>query len=766
MKKSHLLTSFSTLLIMLGGAAYAQDDASPTIERKKNNRQLEEVVVTARKQTENIQDISASLTSHTGAALDAMGVADIKDLMNVTPALTVTEMAAYSLIFIRGVGSDSFQGPIDSSVATYIDGLYITLTSNQAQSLGNVQSVTVLKGPQGTLYGRNAVGGAIVVETKKPSFEDVQANVTVEGGNYNLLKGKVHLSGPVGDNLALGVSGLYTNRETYMIYTPDPSQKHLDYDDRGVKVEARWAPTDWLEINASHYNIRHSSGDSAPLTNAEPSPLFSSVLTANPEPWETGVGTEVYTEMESQASKLEFDISNQYFNTKAIFGHSEATSGVYWDYDMAYEKLLIIEAIPNTAETDSIDIVFTSSDWGPSWLSWIGGIYVEDTYKDQTTPIYIDGLTLGQQLAGLNPNLLNNLVKSLGLSALGINGLPANPINLLLYGGVETDAKAAFAEFDIDITDYLSIKFGGRYSDETRVIPTSTVDVRVQNLPIVGTTDWVRAFDYDEDSATWTDFTPSFGIDFDLSEDAMVYYSYSTAFKSGNFNGLNINAPPSRIEPEEAESHEIGIKSDWLDGSLRLNAALFSTTVENGHAQILSLTSGGVTRLENAAEYTIDGAELEMTYNTPIDGLVVNFSGTWLDGAYDEYECTNFDPETGLEGTYDCSGNTTIRTADFAGVVDVSYRFDIGRFENELGLGAYYNSGFWFDPTNNVPEEEYTKVNARFSIRDSKTSMKLYGWGSNLTNEVSHMQRFRQDFGVGESYARPRMYGVGLEWEY
>ena len=239
MKNNYIITLLSTLPLVLGGMAYAQDDITPTNKSKRSSNQLEEVVVTARKKTENLQDISASLTAHTGAALDAMGVADIKDLMNVTPALTVTEMAAYSLIFIRGVGSDSFQGPIDSSVATYMDGLYITLTSNQAQSLGNVQSVTVLKGPQGTLYGRNAVGGAIVVETKKPSFEEVQANITVEGGNYNLLKGKVHLSGPVGDNFALGISGLYTNRETYMIYTPDPSQKHLDYDDRGVKFEAR-----------------------------------------------------------------------------------------------------------------------------------------------------------------------------------------------------------------------------------------------------------------------------------------------------------------------------------------------------------------------------------------------------------------------------------------------------------------------------------------------------------------------------------------------
>lgn len=725
---------------------------------------LEEVVVSARKMSANTQDVSTSISAFSGEDLNAQGVADVKDLQAVTPGLIVTEMASYSLIFLRGIGSDAFQGPIDSSVATYMDGLYITYTSSQAQSLGVVDSVNVLKGPQGTLYGRNAVGGAIVIETKKPSFQEPEVILSAEGGNYNLLKGKAHVSGPVGDKFAFGLSGMYTNRETYLTYTPDPSQKHKDYDDRGYKVAARWQPTDWLEVNASNYKIRHTSADGVPLTNSEVAPAFRAVLTENDTPWETGVGTEVFTEMESVSSQISFDIINEYVNTKVLFGHTEFFSNIFWDYDLSQEKVLIIEAVPNTADTDSLEIVFNSSEWGPDWFSWVGGFYFEDTFKDQRTPIYVDAVAVASGLVGVDLGALNDLVGALGLGAFGLSD--TENINAVLYGGVQTDAFAAFAEFTFDITDSISARVGGRYSDETREITESYVDARAQGLPLIGATDFIRAFDYPSQERTWTDFNPSFGVDWRYNESSMLYYSYTTGFKSGNFNALNINAAPEAIEPEEAESHEIGLKADWFDGDLRTNFALFTTTIQNGHSQILSLASGGVTRLENASEYTVEGGEAEITYTGLIDGLRMTFAGTWLKGEYEEFECTGFDPETGLQRTFDCSGKDTVRTPDFSGTIDVAYSFTVSRFEGEIGVGAYYNSGFWFNPNNNVEEEEYIKTNARASLYDPETNLKLFAWGKNLNNEVSHLQKFRQDFGVGESYAAPRMYGVGIEYKY
>ncbi|GAB3372853.1 TonB-dependent receptor [Spongiibacter taiwanensis] len=696
--------------------------------------------------------------------MTAQGIVDVKDLQNVTPGLIVNEMASYSMIFLRGIGSDSFQGPIDSSVATYLDGLYITYTSSQAQSLGVVESVNVMKGPQGTLYGRNAVGGAIVVETKKPSFQEPEVIASIEGGNYNMLKGKAHLAGPVSDTLALGISGLYMNRETYLTYTPDPSQKHKDYDDRGYKFAARWSPLDWLEVNGSHYQIRHTSADAVPLSNSDATPAFESVLTENDEPWETGVGTEVFTEMESTSSQISFDILSEWVNTKILFGHTEFFSNIFWDFDLSEEKVLIIEAVPNTAETDSLEIIFNSSERGPDWLSWIAGIYLEDTFKDQRTPLYVDAIAIARDITGIDLTAFNDLLDTLGLGVIGIQD--TETVNAVLYGGVQTDAAAIFAEATFDVTDDISIRAGGRYSDETREITEAWVDARVQGLPLIGSTDFIRALDYPAQEKSWTDFNPSFGVDWRYNDSSMLYYSYTTGFKSGNWNGLNINSAPASIEPEEAESHEIGLKADWMDGDLRTNLALFTTTVENGHSQILSLASGGVTRLENASEYTVEGAEAEITYTGLIEGLRISFAGTWLKGEYEEFECTGFNPDTGLQEKADCSGNDTIRTPDFSGTLDIAYRFNVSRFEAEVGVGAYYNSGFWFNPRNNVEEEEYTKTNARASITDPETNLRLYAFGSNLNNAVSHMQKFRQDFGVGESYARPRMYGIGLEYKY
>ncbi|WP_269621482.1 TonB-dependent receptor [Zhongshania sp. BJYM1] len=487
---------------------------------------LEEVIVSARKMSADTQDVSTSISAFSGDALNAAGVADIKDLQAVTPGLIVTEMASYSLIFLRGIGSDAFQGPIDSSVATYMDGLYITYTSSQAQSLGVVDSVNVLKGPQGTLYGRNAVGGAIVVETKKPSFQEPEVILSAEGGNYNLLKGRAHVSGPVGDKFAFGLSGMYTNRETYLTYTPDPSQKHIDYDDRGYKVAARWQPTDWLEVNASNYKIRHSSADGVPLTNSDVSPAFEAVLTENDTPYETGVGTEVFTEMESVSSQISFDILSEYVNTKILFGHTEFFSNIFWDYDLSEEKVLIIEAVPNTADTDSLEIVFNSSEWGPDWFSWVGGLYLEDTFKDQRTPIYVDAVAVASGLVGTDLGVLNDLVGALGLGAFGLSD--TENINAVLYGGVQTDAFAAFAELTFDITETISARVGGRYSDETREITESYVDARAQGLPLIGATDFIRAFDYPAQERTWRDFTPSAGVDWRYNDSSMLYYSYTT----------------------------------------------------------------------------------------------------------------------------------------------------------------------------------------------------------------------------------------------
>ena len=481
-------------------------------------------------------------------------------------------------------------------------------------------------------------------------------------------------------------------------------------------------------------------------------PAFQGVLTPNDEPWETGVGTEVFTEMETEFSSLEVAFETPWFDAKALFGTSEFFSNIFWDYDLAEEQVLVIEATPNTADTKSFDATFTSSgDFWPAWFSWIAGVYAEDTFKDQRTPVFVRGAAIVEGLTGLPTTLLGEVL-----------GTDLTEVNLVLYGGVQTDAQAAFAEFTFDITDDFTIRAGGRYSDETREITEAYVN---QRNPDTGAES--RAITYEPQERSWTDFTPSASLEYQLTDDKMVYFSYSTAFKSGNWNALNINEAPNAVEPEKAKTFELGAKTEWLDGNLRVNASIFQTVVKDGHVQILSLLSGGVTRLDNSGQYTIDGAEMEVvTYLTP--SLRVTFAGTYLDGTYDDFIGTDFNPDSGLEesGT-DFSGNDTVRTPHFTGTLDINYDFPFfWGMEGQIGAGVYYNSGFEFNAGNNVQEEQYEKYNARFSIYDPDSGIKLYGYGSNLNNAVSHLQKFRQDFGVGESYARPRMYGFGIEWNY
>jgi iron complex outermembrane receptor protein len=175
--------------------ASTEPDESPAEEASESqgpkSRLLEEIVVTAQKREENLQEVPSSVQAFSAGQLDAQGVSDIKDMQLVTPGLTYDSMASYSIIFIRGVGGDAFQAGIDSSVATYIDGLYLPFTFSSAQALGDVKQVEVLKGPQGTLYGRNAIAGAIKVELKEPCSDEYCGDVLQQFGNFNDTKTKL-----------------------------------------------------------------------------------------------------------------------------------------------------------------------------------------------------------------------------------------------------------------------------------------------------------------------------------------------------------------------------------------------------------------------------------------------------------------------------------------------------------------------------------------------------------------------------------------------
>ncbi|MGQ0620375.1 MAG: TonB-dependent receptor [Panacagrimonas sp.] len=796
-------------------ASEAAPEEAAAEEGGVKSRLLEEIVVTAQKREENLQEVPSSVQAFSAGQLDAQGVNDIKDLQLVTPGLTFDSMASYSIIFIRGVGGDAFQAGIDSSVATYIDGLYLPFTFSSAQALGDVKQIEVLKGPQGTLYGRNAIAGAIKVELKEPCNEEYCGDFLQQFGNYNDTKTKVGFSGPVpftDNTLSFGISGLYQDHDAHDIYQPNPDQKYRPYRNASHRGVLRWEPNDDFDVQASYYDLRNQDADSVITVLIRASPLFTPALTAIDEPHKSGnqpnVGVEAITRIRTATANARwFDA----FDIKAVYGNITAESTIRFDYDSAPEPVLDISAIPNTADSDIGELIFSSNPANtPDWLEYIGGVYAEHTLKTGRYPIFVEPVALGLGVAGAAQT--NGQAFASGLQALGLvtqaqaqqitelgalcgifvaagGDCDANAdtnqnifLEIPLVSSVNTDALAAYLQFTFHVSDSTSLVLGGRVSTEDRKLKDSRINARL-NIPagvglggIIGPLqDFIPEFQsptftgvkFDQQKHTWNSFTPNLGLNYKFSDENLIYYRYSEAFKSGNFNGLNVTDPPDRIEPELAASNEVGLKSELFDNAVKFNFAAFTTRVNNAQVQNLSLASGGVTSLQNAGTYTVKGAELETAWY-PIDNLVISLSGVYLDGEYNDFVGRAFRPETGFsDEQIDFRGNKTVRTPELTGTLAVNYTFPFfAGLEAEVGGDVYANDGFFYDPLNTLVQVPYQIWSARAGLFDPRTNIRLTVYGKNLTDDVYYTQVYRQDFGDTAFFGQARTYGAYVTWSF
>eukprot|EP00456_Euglypha_rotunda_P073301 TRINITY_DN6670_c0_g1_i12.p1 TRINITY_DN6670_c0_g1~~TRINITY_DN6670_c0_g1_i12.p1 ORF type:complete len:857 (-),score=179.61 TRINITY_DN6670_c0_g1_i12:293-2863(-) len=762
------------------GAPAEQEEVSTASEETSSgggvrNRMIEEVVVTAAKRAQNLQEVPSSVTAFSGTQLEAQGISDLKDMQLVTPGLTFDSMASYSIIFIRGIGGDAFQAAVDSSVATYIDGLYLPFTFSSAQALGDVQQVEVLKGPQGTLYGRNAVAGAILVKLKEPG-NTYHVDVLQQVGNYNDSKTKAALSGPVPglENLKFSVSGLYEDRDSFTVYYPDPSQKYIPYRNVGFRGALKWDVMDDLDVNLSYYYLKSQDADSVATVLLESSPVFAAITTPHNKPHETGNNTNVGVRGKTDIFSAVINSKQiDWFDTKLVYGHTEARSNIYFDFDSAEEAILDISALPNTARADSLELILNSNPaTAPEWLQWTAGAYAEDSYKTGRYPITLDAVAIGVGVLDSlfqNTNPICGLLTAAGFDCTDNPATNQNPlVRVPLFSGIQTNHYSIYGQLTFNLTDALAAVAGGRIATEKRELKYSKVSAQVLNGPLIGDTGEQVIISYRPEEHSWDSFTPNLGLNYKVTDDILVYYKYSEAFKSGNYNGLNINKPPTRVEPELAASNEIGFKTELLDDrSIKFNGALFSTHVENAQVQLLALTSGGVTSLQNAAAYTVAGGEVEINWFAT-DALVFSLTGVYLDGKYDRFIGEGFSPTTGLnEQNVDFSGNKTVRTPEFTGTAAVNYTFPfIAGTEAEFGADMYYNDGFYYDPRNSVTQPSYAIYNARFGVFFPKQNLRLTLFGKNLTDEGFFTQKYRFDFGETGIWGAARTYGLTLTWAF
>ncbi|POP53965.1 TonB-dependent receptor [Zhongshania marina] len=740
------------------------------------NRFLEEVVVTAQKREQSQQEVPISIQAYGGEKLEAFGIEDTTQLAQIVPNLQFTSSAGYNLIYLRGVGTDAFALSSDPSVATYIDGVYLPAAHGVLQSFAGVERVEVLKGPQGTLFGRNSTGGAISVVTKDPDPNEIVAELSADFGNYNQETYKAHLSLPVTETLAFSISALSDRRDEF--YTQNGNKLPEKFTDAG-RVKIAWFPTENLDFGFTYFKSHQGEANSAVAENNQPSALGGLLgIPAGEVDYNSETDFQGGLESHQEIYYVDATLSLSWADIKAmasdVFVPSDYSA---IDFDGSNQGIARFDSRDQFSDYRTFELQVTSNPegWMGDSFEWVMGYYYYESeagYPDVSLfvgPNLVKNILLENRSPALDPlyEVLDSVLDIVGgLPVVSNTPLGEDGIDLQLEGLLGTESHSVYFQTTWSPTSWFDFTVGGRYQEEDRFLLAANSAIVLTDLTKV------NLFDFDLDSQKSTNFSPKAVASFYPAEDVMVYASWSQGYKSATYNIISIYTPPDYVEPEEVTNIELGIKSDWLDKNLRINAAVFDIEIDNLQSGFVSLLAGGAVTLENAGAAKIQGVEFDFVYSpTPVlnPGLVLAGGAGYLDAIYEEYKNgSGYDEATGLfSSNLDFSGNRIGRTPDLTANITIAQVLEIGDFgELEIAVDHYYNSGFYYSPQNTVEEPEYTLTNGRVSFLYTPLNLRLTGYAKNILETEYHYAKFQTDFGVNQTLGAPKQYGLRLEWQY
>lgn len=673
--------------LLSSGVVYGQDVESPTPTIKKSsNRLLEEVTVTAQKREENSQDVPISIAAFSAEKLDAFGIESTADLARITPSLTFTFTYGYTLIYLRGVGTDAFLPSADPSVATYIDGINIPSSQGKNDTLGPVERVEVLKGPQGTLFGRNSTGGAINIVTANPPEEFVgtfnadygrydldSINETVDKKSYSL-----YLGSPITEDIGFTLAyfeelPMIMGKNTTDDGVPAPEREDFT---KGGRLKLRWDLSDTFSATLIGSYIHQFNGNSLVNENTRPSGLVTGAYEPDvaDRNWHNDVQGGNETENTMYAAILEW--SPGPVDMKFIYSdNSIEIPFAAYDYDSTENNQVTFFTFDgqfNEQKTYELQLTSNAETPGGDNFEWVAGLYRLEAEGG------FDSLFFTVGGGGFAENILpiDSLVAAVPL----LNGILSDPaLNVTLEAGsvLYTDSNSAFFQGTYSFNSEWNLTLGARYQSETRGIRDAFLDAVLltsgdQNDPYYRSRSRennVRVSTFNVPDVKEITMSPRIAVQYLPNESTQIYASASQGFKSPTYNTINFFSDPDLVGKETATAVELGIKSDLFDNTLRLNAAVFKTRIKDVLTAIVSLTSGGIVRFQNAGRSDIEGAEMDFQWQPMSEsnpGLALTGSVTLLDAKYTEYtNGAGFDDDTGLY--FGPDGLTGDTARDFSG---------------------------------------------------------------------------------------------------
>jgi iron complex outermembrane receptor protein len=687
----------------------AQDATQLQTEAGRSSTTLDEIIVTAQRREERIQDVPAAISAFTGETLESAGVVNTRDLELVTPALAFTQASYAPQPSIRGIGTRGVNPGDEQVVPVYVDGVYQPFVVGGLFELSNVDRIEVLRGPQGTLLGRNATGGAINIITERPQ-PGLEGHVILGYGSYNERKATGYITGG-NDQIAASLSVDYLEDDGY-VYDATNNRDFAKIDSIAVRGQVEINPDEntTITLTGSYYD-RY---DDTSLANfALDGNTIGVRGVANPM-IETGNYRSSQTlgliaRLTTDQTAFSATIVRRFadFDVTSISGYSDNSLSYLADADMAPAPTIRL-ASDQYDKSFTQELFASSTTDGP--FQWTVGLFYFDNE------------------AGQNPRNLNDG---------------------LIFTDTAATAWAAYAQGSYDITDRLTFTAGGRYNSDDKNAQARN-GTGTQVLPFV--------------EKSWENFSPSASLDFEITPETRIYGRYATAFKAGVFNATGFARVP--VEPEEVETFEIGIKSDpfpWM----RTNFAAFTTDYQNIQifARSPDPTNASVI-LQNAASATINGVEGDVFFR-PVSGLNVIISAAVLDAKYDEFPLAqSFRRRADRAGNdaviIDAGGNRLTRVPEFTASISADYTIAALGGDVTFAGNFYHNGGYSWGVDNRIEQDSYQVVNATITWASPDDRYEVALWGKNL-NDSDHLLTVSSSvLGDQAAYSRPRTFGVRL----
>lgn len=778
--------------------AGAQEKATGTQEDAATSRadaMAGDIVVTARKREERAQDIPIAISAFSGESIEARGIEKIDGVATFTPNMTFQNNPSFggagssAAIYIRGIGQKEFLPTTEPGVGVYVDGVYVARSVGALLDLVDFERVEILRGPQGTLFGRNTIGGALSITTHRPDDERAMTgSLTV--GSADRVDAKVSVNLPISDTLFTKISAASFRRDGYVTRLSD-GRDLGNVNTLTGRIDLRWVPTDNLEVNLAAEGTRdRSNGPALVLTgvNYQSAAFNRDNLPILPPGSPATPGFYVLNPP-LDAPVDNFTLLNNYF--AAFLGGQPCIGFTPYNPQASNAPACFSDRflVGNNADAGTAPQYSKNDTWGAQGTidldldavqlksitayRKIDGAYARDGDHSSLTILHLQDILkqrqFSQEFQLLGEALDNRLKYVVGLyyfdeKGNNINNLDFTPVTFRSGGRFQTRSYAAFAQATWTIVPTVDLTAGLRYTDDRKsFLPDQEILVdKTGGALIAGSpnTPQTRVLPFMRVHQSEDAFTPMVNLAWHVTPDVMMLYgSFSQGFKSGGF--VQRVFPPLAATPqfssEKATAYELGFKSSLFDRALTLNGAVFYTKYDNLQVQVFT---GIAPVTKNAAAAEIKGAELEARLS-PGDGWFLEGSLGYLDP-----EFTRIDPtatEIGLDSRFERISKWTLSAS-----LSKSISFSCGGAITARGDWSY-RSGMFMDALNSpqLYQPAYSQFNANLTYDFPGETLSLVAGVSNIANKKYSMTGiYGSSFGLYEQmFARGREWSVALRWK-